>query len=59
MSTKCDICKCDSYERTNGESELDNVKEAKYSCGECRTQYCEECYKGHDEWCNPFCEYPE
>ena len=46
MSRFCDICKCNSYERTNGKSELDNVKEAKYSC-DCMTQFCEEHYREH------------
>ena len=47
MSQYCDICKCNSYERTKGESELDNVKDAKYSCSDCSTQYCEKHYRDH------------
>ena len=47
MSKFCEICKCNSYEKTNGKSELENVKEAKYQCSDCQTRFCEEHYREH------------
>lgn len=54
MSRYCEICKANSWERTNHTSELENVKESRYSC-DCMTSFCEEHYIEHVNDNKGFC----